>query len=252
MNDPDGFLSRWARRKRDAARDDSARGESNVSPQPVEPEQPVPEGIAGDTSGHTLPPEPAARKEESVFDLSKLPSIESITAETDIRPFLTAGVPAALRQAALRRMWVADPKIRDFIEMAENQFDFTAAGDIPGFDFAAPTGDIRRMIAEIFGEKPESESASEAQLDLPRANETVSAEAANHDIAPHSNVTGTSSAEEHGNHTGPTPSELPNETVRQTVVARHEELDAAPQKNDAAQNFGIELRRRSHGGAMPK
>ena len=48
----------------------------------------------------------------------------TITAETDIRAFLQKGVPAQLTRAALRRAWVADPNIRNFREIAENQWDF--------------------------------------------------------------------------------------------------------------------------------
>lgn len=250
MNDPDGFLSRWARRKRDAAKEEPVSVEKSPQ-QAVEPDQPVPDGIAGDTSEQNLPPESAA-KEEPVFDLSKLPSIDSITAETDIRPFLTAGVPAALRQAALRRMWVADPKIRDFIEMAENQFDFTAAGDIPGFDFAAPTGDVRRMIAEIFGERPESESETPTQSEAPVDEAVPTTVPMDRAIAAHGNVTGTLPGNEDADAASSAVTQPANETVRQTLVARHDEQDAASQKNDATQDSEIESRRRSHGGAMPR
>jgi hypothetical protein len=56
-----------------------------------------------------------------------LPPIESIGAGSDIRCFLAAGVPAELTRAALRRAWVADPKIRDFVSLSEDEsFDRTA------------------------------------------------------------------------------------------------------------------------------
>jgi Protein of unknown function (DUF3306) len=62
-----------------------------------------------------------------------LPPIESIVADSDIRPFLAAGVPAELTRAALRSAWTADPAIRDFIGIAESQWDFNAPATIPGF-----------------------------------------------------------------------------------------------------------------------
>ncbi|HEX2217149.1 MAG TPA: DUF3306 domain-containing protein, partial [Xanthobacteraceae bacterium] len=70
---------------------------------------------------------------EAEFDVSMLPPLESISAETDIRAFLARGVPAALRRAALSRAWAADPAIRDFIGPSENAWDFTAPGGVPGF-----------------------------------------------------------------------------------------------------------------------
>jgi hypothetical protein len=73
-------------------------------------------------------PAPAA-----VFDVATLPPIESIVADSDIRPFLALGVPAELTRAALRSAWAADPAIRDFVGIAESQWDFNDPAAIPGF-----------------------------------------------------------------------------------------------------------------------
>jgi hypothetical protein len=67
------------------------------------------------------------------FDLASLPSIDSITADTDIVAFLKAGVPNELARAALRRAWTSDPTIRDFIGVADNQWDFNDPNGIFGF-----------------------------------------------------------------------------------------------------------------------
>ena len=76
----------------------------------------------------------------------------SITAVTDIRAFLAPGVPKELTRAALRRAWAADPAIRDFIGLAENDWDFTDPAAMPGFG-ALPEGtDIKKLVAQIFGE----------------------------------------------------------------------------------------------------
>jgi hypothetical protein len=77
-----------------------------------------------------LTPGPAT---QSVFDAPSLPSIESIGAGSDIRPFLRPGVPADLTRAALRRAWSADPAIRDFIGLSENSWDFNGPDGVPGF-----------------------------------------------------------------------------------------------------------------------
>ena len=70
------------------------------------------------------------------FDPATLPPIESITATSDIRAFLAPGVPEELTRAALRRVWVTDPMIRDFVGIAENQWDFTKPDSVPGFRIA--------------------------------------------------------------------------------------------------------------------
>jgi hypothetical protein len=67
------------------------------------------------------------------FDPASLPSIDSITADTDIVAFLKSDVPTELTRAALRRAWTSDPAIRDFIGIAENQWDFNDPNGMAGF-----------------------------------------------------------------------------------------------------------------------
>src|SRR3981189_3250390 len=70
---------------------------------------------------------------QEAFDPASLPSIDSITADTDIVAFLRSDVPTELTRAALRRAWTSDPAIRDFIGIAENQWDFNDPNGISGF-----------------------------------------------------------------------------------------------------------------------
>ena len=101
------------------------------------------------------PEQGAVPAEPPAFDITQLPSLESITSETDIRLFLQKGVPADLTRAALRRAWSADPAIRDFIEIAENQYDFATGSDLPGFGpLDASADEIRKMVANVFGDGP--------------------------------------------------------------------------------------------------
>ena len=86
---------------------------------------------------------------EAPFDPASLPSIESIAADTDIIAFLRAGVPAELTRAALRRAWTSDPAIRDFIGIAENQWDFNDPNAIPGFGPLVPTESGVDILAQI-------------------------------------------------------------------------------------------------------
>ena len=74
---------------------------------------------------------------------ASLPPLESITAESDIRAFLAPGVPPELTRAALRRAWAADPKIRDFVGLAEYDWDFNTPGAMAGFGPLEMTDELR-------------------------------------------------------------------------------------------------------------
>lgn len=133
----EGFLNRWARRKQEAAK------EPSEEPAKIEEQ--------------AAPPEQSAAVEkpaEEEFDISTLPPIDSITAGTDIRAFLSKGVPAALTQAALRRAWSADPAIRDYIGLSEYSWDFNTPGQF-GFGELDPSINIQDMVADIFGKVKE-------------------------------------------------------------------------------------------------
>src|SRR5438093_12553711 len=143
MNDPENFIARWSRRKRHAADDPKpavacppAAASTESAEQPREKSDPAPVVSGASEAG---------------FDVTKLPSVDTITADTDIRAFLAPGVPAELTRAALRRAWAADPKIRDFIGLSENSWDFNAAGSIPGFGPLEMTEELRRQIAQLMG-----------------------------------------------------------------------------------------------------
>jgi hypothetical protein len=152
-----GFLDRWSRKKIDAERETPAPARTDT-----EDALPVDEVRRPDrkTTGEAEGPAPAAPKAE--FDLASLPSLDSITAATDVRAFLTPGVPADLARAALRRAWAADPAVRDFKGLAENDWDFTDPTAMPGFGALPPGTDIKKMLAQIFGdgEKPVAANAA--------------------------------------------------------------------------------------------
>ena len=128
MSDED-FLRRWSRRKQEAER--VAKVAPAAAAEPATQESSI---------------EEAAKAPQPAFDPATLPSIESITAASDISPFLRAGVPAELTRAALRRVWTADPAIRDFVGLSENAWDFTDPNAIPGFGPLELTEEVRAMI----------------------------------------------------------------------------------------------------------
>ena len=96
MSSSDDFLSRWSRRKQQAAKAATLPRENALDGQTAEkvafPAEASRAGVATNE-----------RQIEPAFDLSKLPSLDSIGPETNIRLFMQPGVPASLSRAALRR-----------------------------------------------------------------------------------------------------------------------------------------------------
>ena len=144
MSEPEKFLTRWSRRKHVAEKPDQPAPAAEAAPEtPAKEDEPVPRP-AVDTA---KPPTPA-------FDPATLPSLDSIGAQTDITAFLKPGVPSDLRLAALRRAWSADPAIRNFKGLAENDWDFTVPNSMMGFGEIDPSVDVKKMLAQLFGETP--------------------------------------------------------------------------------------------------
>jgi hypothetical protein len=128
----DGFLGRWARRKQEVQR--------------LEAEPPK------------LPPVPENAAEEG--DPPPLPSLDSIIPGSDISAFFQKHVPEALRTAALRKLWVTDPEIRNFIEMADYQWDFNNPDSIPGWSSSVKGVDVKAMVDHVFGTGPVREAVA--------------------------------------------------------------------------------------------
>src|SRR5262245_560294 len=146
MNDPENFISRWSRRKRDAG-DEKAQPEDKKTADEASLKSPQP--------GAASPPVPE-------FDPASLPPIESIEAGTDISAFMRSGVPSALRHAALRRAWSADPAIRDFLGLNENFWDASGPEGISGFGELDRSLDVKRMVSELFGENAPEAAKSDS------------------------------------------------------------------------------------------
>ncbi|MGN6459585.1 MAG: DUF3306 domain-containing protein, partial [Pseudolabrys sp.] len=118
-------------------------GAPEVLPSPVE----VSAGL--NETGQAI--EKSEKEEE--FDLASLPPIDSIVEGTDISAFLKQGVPLDLTRAALRRAWVTDPVIRDFVGLAENAWDFNDPTAMPGFGpLDQSPEEVRQMLAQVLGE----------------------------------------------------------------------------------------------------
>ena len=175
MNDPEHFLSRWSRKKREENGQDrriaKRDGRQDAATPPAVDSSPAP--ALGE-----MPRRPPAAAQSTAnapaFDPASLPSIESIGAQTDISAFLKPGVPSDLRYAALRRAWSVDPAIRDFKGLQENDWNFNDPNGIPGFGPLSPDIDVKKMAAALFGGSPKLELADEferADLQTPATKE---------------------------------------------------------------------------------
>jgi len=167
-------------------------------------------------------PSPAAEAEPEV-DLASLPSIDAIAAGTDITAFLRKGVPQDLMHLALRRAWTADPAIRDFVGLAENAWDFNDPTAMPGFGpLDCSQAELSAWVDRIVGGL---RNAAEAQADVPTQLQEFS-DVPNADVV-HSAVL----------------TEKPDEAVLTEIAT-----PAASQPTMEAST----VRRRTHGGALPR
>jgi hypothetical protein len=155
------FLSRWSRRKRAAQRTDAQPEPAEAPPESAgAPESVLGPDTAADPSTAGLP-----EGEPDEEEIARLPSLDDLTADSDISMFMRKGVPERLRNAALRRMWSLDPKIRDYVsEAREYAYDWNTPGGVPGFGGPLPPPEeIQKMAARIIGVfTPETEPPVEA------------------------------------------------------------------------------------------
>jgi Protein of unknown function (DUF3306) len=141
------FLARWSKRKAEARlREPDA--EAALTPAATAP---VPA-----TGDHDEPAEVA---------LEDLPPIDSITAETDLTQWLRKKVPEEWKQAALSRMWAADPAISQFTGLADYAWDWNVPDGVPGFGPLRAADDVAQLLAQAIGQLPESKE--------PEAGETA-------------------------------------------------------------------------------
>jgi hypothetical protein len=253
MNDPENFLTRWSRRKReDAVEPDHARDEKDV--------QRAPEAPPAEPSASDAPTPPAAagdKPAEPVFDLSTLPPIETITAETDIRAFLSPGVPAELRLAALRRAWVADPKVRDFVGLNDYDFDFHTPGAIPGFGSLEMTDELRQEVLRMFtGWQEETESAeprppAATAPDSEPIVSSVQPAAPAQEIGAQPSPPAREVAVEPAAERNKAASDQDELIAPQATTQRNKDFAASQQKHSQTENLQT-LARRGHGRALPK
>jgi len=214
------FLARWSRRKREA------KAVVNVPPPPEPAGTPNP-----------VPPAAAENPPDAEVELSSLPPIDSIDAATDITAFLRKGISKELSRAALRRAWTADPAIRDFVGLAENAWDFNDPNAMPGFGpLDCSAEQIDALVGRIVGGvRSAADSLATAVAEGKQDRQSNDTGRATLSESDHTEAVGDLAAAEEISRDEP--SEVPA-----AVQPESSETDRA----EAA------LRRRTHGGALPR
>jgi Protein of unknown function (DUF3306) len=125
-----GFLSRWSRRKAQQENDAPGQGEL-VLPNPAREAATAlpsnPSAGAGLQAHAANVPANAGVSGDAVLEL---PSIDSLTSESDFTPFMAKNVPASLRNQAVKKLF-ADPRYGLIDQMDIYIADYTQPDPIP-------------------------------------------------------------------------------------------------------------------------
>ncbi|OSI67322.1 hypothetical protein BSZ21_17070 [Bradyrhizobium canariense] len=210
MTASESSLSRWSRLKREAV----SKRQADIGQDDT---------LAGSAGPENTEPETGSG--EGQVDPVELPSVDTITIDTDIRAFLKSRVPAELTRAALRRAWISDPAIRDFVGIAENQWDFNDRTAISGFGPLFESDDVPALLAQAFGQPAEPVTA---MAELP---------------------TGLEAPAEAGIVTEIEAPDLPDLPAASSETA---DEGAAVEQPVAELEGGAPSKRRTHGGALPR
>jgi hypothetical protein len=238
----DAFLTRWSRRKRAAQatprqpRAAAVEGQVDAAAQAARGG----EGVAAESAGAVPEPELSAEA------LADLPRLEELTADSDVSLFLRRGVPETLRNAALRRMWSLDPKIRDFLsEAREYAYDWNTPGGVPGNGPILTGEEARRLAARAMGgddePAPLREQAAAMEAD------SQSGEAARHAARPAETDGDEGISTSAGDERESAPV-LAETQTNDRQGAADGGVEAPPQESNAPSTPSP---RRRHGGALP-
>ena len=220
------FLARWSRRKRHADIDKHTHSKSERSSDIV-------------SEASTAPAQDKARL---AFDDASLPTLESIGAESDIRAFLETGVPGDLVRAALRRAWSSDPAIRDFVGLSENSGDFNTPGAMAGFG-PIDREEVGRLLTRLFGEPDTIAAAVHPPVISPGA-EGSQKPTGESDPVEYQSADAESAASSQ---------QLDVDKIRVAgEVAQQGGASASQSGLDKSECLSPILRRRGHGGALPR
>lgn len=194
-----GFLSRWSRLKREqAAAPDPTDRQRDSLPENVETENTVADQARSSSDMDD--------KEISQEEIDALPALETVATREDLAPFLRKGMPKALRNAAMRKMWSLNPTISGYLDPARDYaYDWNVPDGVPGYGgfltpeqaadavrkFLTParSTDIKVSEGEYSKKNTESDDAA-ADIDLPETSQEPRIAGP----APHLPTTGAASA----------------------------------------------------------
>lgn len=157
-----GFLGRWSQRK---LSEKENRATQRPAVDQADPTEATPEPDARDNLSQDDAQDVSAalQQEETLSEeeLAALPSLDSITTQTDLRQFLRKGVPGALKNAALRRMWLLDPAIRNHVDYAvDYAWDWNVPGGVPGHGGQISGESVARMLDKLLPKPVSDETAT--------------------------------------------------------------------------------------------
>lgn len=142
----EGFLTRWARRKRAVAEAEAAAAPPTA---PAAPEARKPDSTTEVS---------AEARTEAEAEMIEPPSLDVIDKDFDVAHWLRQNVPQSWKLAALRRAWESDPAIRDYLDPARDYaLDWNTPGGAPGYGPLSESDDVAQMIRDVFGEEPPPE-----------------------------------------------------------------------------------------------
>ena len=110
-----GFASRWSRLKQDA----KAVPEDAEAQGVAEPD--APDGDVSVEDGRT---------DEEILAELELPDPDRLESGDDFAAFMAKGVPARLRNRALRKLWISNPVLANLDELIDYGEDFTDAANV--------------------------------------------------------------------------------------------------------------------------
>ena len=155
MSEDANFLSRWARRKAEVRE--------------AEEKTPPPSDVGAEGSGEGQPEDERLRP-VTEEEIAALPDPDKLEHGADFKPFLRPGIPQALRQRALRRIWRVNPAIGFLDGMNEYDLDYTDAATVVdnlktayqvGRGFVIPEEDDKSSPADVAATPRTSEEPEE-------------------------------------------------------------------------------------------
>lgn len=118
--DDQGFLQRWSARKMDArAGTDIDAPQIDPAPDPDSSDGIGDQSDEGDEASAVVAPPP---------DMSHLPDVDTLDAESDYTGFLGENVPEDLAKMAMRKLWRSDPVLANIDGLNDYDEDFSMVG----------------------------------------------------------------------------------------------------------------------------